>query len=26
LIAEQNELDDPLMLEPGQRLAIPPLP
>lgn len=26
LIAEQNELNDPLMLEPGQKLAIPPLP
>ena len=26
LIAEQNEMDDPLMLEPGQVLAIPPLP
>ncbi|MGD2104962.1 MAG: peptidoglycan-binding protein [Anaerolineae bacterium] len=26
LIAKQNALDDPLMLEPGQKLAIPPLP
>lgn len=26
LIAEQNDLDNPLMLNPGQVLAIPPLP
>jgi hypothetical protein len=26
LIAQQNDLDDPLMLEPGQVLAIPSLP
>jgi nucleoid-associated protein YgaU len=26
LIAEQNDLENPLKLEPGQVLAIPPLP
>lgn len=26
LIAQHNQLDDPLMLEPGQTLGIPPLP